>query len=377
MAKTYRVAVIGSTGKGGYGHGLDTAFQDVDRAKLVAVADDDPNGLAQAGKKLGVARLFGDYRAMLADVKPDIVCVGPRWITHRVEMVTAAAAAGCHIYCEKPFAADLVSADKMIAACNQANVKLGIAHQWRSIPPVQKAIKEVRAGKYGKLLRIRARPKDDARGGGEELLVHGTHLFDMMIAFAGQPRWVSGHVTVGNRDASRADRRQGSEPTGPIAGDSISAMFGFDNGVRGYFDSTANLSIRGKSNFDNLYGLYLECERAALQLRQPGDVYIYPAPAVLPDLEKLTWEKDWIQDWHFTPEHKPRPIRREWIRIGNKVLARDLIEAIEKDRDPLPSGRNAHSITELVQGVYASHFKNGQRLAIPMADRKHPLLAAK
>ncbi len=50
MKKTYTVAVIGSTGKGNYGHRLDTAFLNLDRAVIVAVADDDDAGLAQAGK---------------------------------------------------------------------------------------------------------------------------------------------------------------------------------------------------------------------------------------------------------------------------------------------------------------------------------------
>ena len=124
-----------------------------------------------------------------------------------------------------------------------------------------------------------------------------------------------------------------------------------------------------------LYGLQIECERSAIYLRQPGDAYVYPAPIVLPDLEDLTWEKQWIEDWHFTPEHKPRPIRREWLRLGNKHLANDLIDAVEEDREPLTSGRNALAVTEIVQGVYASHFAEGRRMSIPLVDRRHPLEA--
>ena len=373
MRKNYRVAVIGSTGKGNYGHGLDTAFVGVERAKLIAVADDNAVGLKQTGQRLQVDRLYADYRKMLEAERPDIVCVGPRWTTDRVAMVTLAAQHGCHIYCEKPFAATLDAVDAMVAACQQAKVKLSIAHQWRATPPVQIAIRDVREGKYGRLLRIRVRPKDDSRGGGEELLLHGTHLFDMMIGFADMPQWVSGHVSVDRRDATRGDRTTATEPIGPIAGDSISAMIGFDDGVRGFFDSTANLSPRGNKRFDNLYGLQVECERAAIYLRQPGDAYVYPAPIVLPDLEELTWEKQWIENWHFTPEHKPRPVRREWLRLGNNSLANDLIDAIEEDREPLTSGRNALAVTEIVQGVYASHLADGRRMSIPLADRQHPL----
>jgi predicted dehydrogenase len=382
LAKRYRVAVIGSTGKGDYGHGLDTAFQDVERAEIIAVADGNAIGLQRTAQRLKTDATFADYRKMLDHAKPDVVCVGPRWITDRAAMLQTVAKAGCHIYCEKPCLPDLVSADAVQTSLTTQRVKLAMAHQWRAMPPVQRAFTDIRSGKYGRLLRIRARPKDDARGGGEELLVHGTHWFDLMIALAGPPRWASGHIRFKGREATKADRREGSEPIGPICGDSVLAVFGFDDGVLGTFDSTANTapSSRRPSNndsrkpiWDNVYGVTLECEDAVLQLRQPGDVYVYPANGVLPDFEQLAWKKLWIEDWHFTPEHQPRPIRQEWLSFGNRTLANDLLDAIEKDREPLSPFRHAHLITEMVQGVYASHFADGRRLPIPLADRKHPL----
>ena len=68
MSKTYSAAVIGSTGKGGYGHRLDTAFA-IDGVELVAIADHDPEGLAEAGERLGISRRYRDYRQMLEDRK--------------------------------------------------------------------------------------------------------------------------------------------------------------------------------------------------------------------------------------------------------------------------------------------------------------------
>ena len=372
MSKTYSAAVIGSTGKGGYGHRLDTAF-DIDDVELVAIADHDPEGLADAGERLGVSQLYRDYRQMLETEKPDFVSIAPSWVTERVPMIEAAAAVGCHIYCEKPVAGSLAEVDAIVAACQSAKVKMAVAHQWRAMLPVQKIIKDVKVGKFGKLLRVRTRPKDDSRGGGEELLLHGTHLFDLMMAFAGEPRWASGHVTVDNRDATTEDTGQGNAPVGPIIGDSISAIFGFDNGVRGFFDSTAGLAIPGESNFDNLYGLSLECERASLELREPGDVYIYPVPRVLPDLRDLAWERVWMPEWHERPEHALDLLRKNWLSIGNKTLARDLIGAAEADREPLSSIRMVRFVNEMVQGVYSSHLLSGQRITIPLTERTHPL----
>ena len=373
MPKTYSAAIIGATGKGGYGHRLDTAFKGIDGVELVAVADHDPEGLAVAGERLGVSRRYRNYQQMLEAEKPDFVSIAPSWVTERVPMIEAAAAAGCHIYCEKPVAGSLTEVDAIFAACQSARVKMAVAHQWRAMRPIQKIIKDVKAGKFGKLLRVRTRPKDDSRGGGEELLLHGTHLFDLMMAFAGEPRWTSGHVTLDGRDATTDDTRQGTAPVGPIIGDSISAVFGFDNGVRGFFDSTADLAIPGESNFDNLYGLSLECERAALELREPGDVYIYPAPRVLPDLEDLAWERVWLPDWHGLPEHAPYLLRKNWLSIGNKTLAKDLIDATETDREPLSSIQAVRFVNEMVQGVYSSHLLAGRRIAIPLTDRVHPL----
>lgn len=377
--KRYRVAIIGATGTGDYGHGLDTAFRDVKAADICAVADADEKGRTQTGRKLGAAALYADYRQMLDEAKPDIVSIGPTWITDRAAMIRAAAERGCHIYTEKPLAHDLLSADAIRDECQAHKIKLALAHQWRAMPPVQKTLTDLRDGKYGRILRMRARPKDDARGGGEELLIHGTHWFDLMIAVAGPPRWVSGHVRVGDREATKADRREGSMPVGPVWGDSILAVFGFDHGAIGTFDSTAHTAPSSRKDkrpadppWDSVYGLTVECELATLQWRQPGDVYVYPAPGVLPDLEQLTWNRVWIEDWHFTKEHLPRNIRQEWLNIGNRTLALDLIDAVETNREPLSPLNHGMLITEMVQGTYASHFADGKRLTIPLTDRIHP-----
>jgi predicted dehydrogenase len=128
MNRKYRVGLIGSTQRGGYGHGIDsvwspTSAQSESVFAVVAIADDDPARLATTGKRLGVARLYASYREMLAREKLDIVGIGPRWVSDRVAMVTAAAEAGCHIFLEKPQAATLHDADAMAAACERARVK--------------------------------------------------------------------------------------------------------------------------------------------------------------------------------------------------------------------------------------------------------------
>ena len=64
MKMKYRAAVIGSTGRGGYGHGLDVACKDSKNVDIVALADGDPEGLRMAADRLGVEALYPDYRDM-------------------------------------------------------------------------------------------------------------------------------------------------------------------------------------------------------------------------------------------------------------------------------------------------------------------------
>src|SRR5688572_28784038 len=64
--KKLRVGIIGHTGRGDYGHGLDTMWMSLPETEIVGVADPDPNGLEGARKKLKGTRGFADYREMLS-----------------------------------------------------------------------------------------------------------------------------------------------------------------------------------------------------------------------------------------------------------------------------------------------------------------------
>jgi predicted dehydrogenase len=367
MNRTFKIGVIGATAQGDYGHGLDTAFGASERATILTVADDDPAGLKSAVDRLGVEHQYLSYERMLEEEDLDIVCIGPRWVTERVSMVQACAAAGCHIYCEKPLAGTLVDVDAICRAVEEANVKMALAHQFHGAATIVKTIKDLTDGVYGKLLRMYARPKDDPRGGGEELMVHGCHLFNLMIAFAGEPRWACAHMSVEGRDVETTDRREGTEPVGPIAGDSVTATFGFENGVRGFFDSTANIAPAEGS----LYGLRLECEHALLHIRSQAEVSIYPAPIVMPEKKELRWQRLIVPEWHMDSDGQPRDLKR-WLHDGNRALAEDLMDAIENEREPATSLKSAKVAMEMIQGVYTSHFA-GRRLKIPLEVREHPL----
>ncbi|MXY44783.1 MAG: Gfo/Idh/MocA family oxidoreductase, partial [Dehalococcoidia bacterium] len=176
----YRAGAIGRTGRGNWGHGLDTAFVGVAGVEFVAVADDDPDGLRDAGERTGAGSLYGDYREMLERERLDFVAVCPRWVGARTEMVIAAAEAGVRgIFCEKPFAATLAEADAMLEACERSGTRVAVAHR-RANPYEQRAKAMVEEGAIGELQSLRAMGKCDHRSGAEDLIVLGTHMMDSM-----------------------------------------------------------------------------------------------------------------------------------------------------------------------------------------------------
>src|SRR5262249_18850246 len=90
----YRVGVIGRTGRGDYGHDVDTVWLDVPNVEIVGVADESEEGRAKAKDRLKAPAAYADYREMLRKEKPDLVSVAPRWLDGHRDMALACAEAG-------------------------------------------------------------------------------------------------------------------------------------------------------------------------------------------------------------------------------------------------------------------------------------------
>ncbi|MFT5527613.1 MAG: putative dehydrogenase, partial [Pirellulaceae bacterium] len=130
-----RVGVIGHTGRGDFGHGLDTVWMKLSSTDIVAVADANEAGLAAAKKKLNTSKGFSDYREMLKAENLDVVAICPRHADQHHEMAMATIDAGVRgIYMEKPFVRTPGEADGIVDACKKHNVKLAIAHRNRYHP---------------------------------------------------------------------------------------------------------------------------------------------------------------------------------------------------------------------------------------------------
>lgn len=361
----YKAAVIGRTGRGDYGHGLDVAMLTHPKLQVVAVADDNPEGLAKAAKRLQVERAYTDYRAMLEKERPAFVSVCPRWLDPHREMVEACAEYGVRgIFCEKPLCPTLADADAMVSACQRSHVQLAIAFQTRFSPRYQRVQELLADGAIGQVLEIRSRGKEDRRGGGEDLMVLGSHTMDMIRGLLGDPSWCFARVTEGGKPVGKGQVREGAEGIGPLAGDRIDALYGFGSTAAVAHFATSRPEIPGSR-----FGIQVFGTKGVLSIGMG-----WLPPAFL--LEDPTWTGSRSSARPITSAglDQPEPITDTSLDAANRLIVADLVEAVEEDRSSKVNVLDARASLEMILAVYASHVA-GKPMHIPLADRQvHPLL---
>jgi hypothetical protein len=94
-------------------------------------------------------------------------------------------------------------------------------------------------------------------------------------------------------------------------------------------------------------------------------MYIHRHGLFIPD-GKVAWERVLLDEWEAIPEN-------ERTHHSNMQIARELIQAIEEDRDVIEasSGKDARAALEMVMAVHESQRLQG-RVAFPMANRENP-----
>ena len=358
----YRVGVIGHTGRGNFGHGIGDVWPAFPQTQVVAVADPDGEGRAKAQERTGAAQAYADYRELLDKEKPDIVSICPRHTDQRLAMVTAAAQAGCHMYLEKPFAANLQDADQMVEAIRKAGVKVQLAHQMRRSPFTLKALELIQAGEIGEIHEVRGRGKEDYRAGGEDLVVLGSHIFDMMRAVLGDPEWVFAHITSKGEELAFDHLDKPNEPIGPVAGRQMSAMFSFGQGRHGYFGSNQSSQTHPWRFGTHVFG-------AKGRIFLPNEIYGEGSEAYI--LRSAAWVPRRDLQWELIePQH--RSFGDEHHLTANALMVEDLLAAIETGREPACSERAGRWTVEMTQGMYTSQIER-KVVDFPLPDRVHPL----
>jgi predicted dehydrogenase len=360
----WRAAVIGHTGNGDYGHGLDTIFAGHTQIEVVAVADENEAGRAKAQQRCNAKKAYDDFRKMLDMEKPSLVSVAPRTTGERREMLLAALGAGAHVVSEKPFVRTPADGDQVLKLAADKKLKTAVTHQMRVAPSVVHLKKRIADGLIGDLLEMHAFGKQDPRAGGEDMVVLGTHLFDLMRLFAGDPQWCSAAVWEKGREATAADARQPGEDIGPVLGDEISAQFAFPAGVTATFTSRARMRA-----MTGHWGIEFVGSKGAARILSD----IWPRVFVR---SVGKWEDAGRSDlWRpldddpalkLSPDARTSAAQNARIRDG-------WLRAIEQGGDPPCSGRDGAWAVEMVHAVWRAAL-SGSRITFPLRDRSHALL---
>ncbi len=153
MTKT-GFGVIGTGIVGGAWHAH--VYHNLPAAELVAVCDLDAGRAREIAERYSVPHVFTDYRDLLARDDIAAVSIATPDFAHR-EIAVAAAQAGKHILVEKPLATTVEDAEAILAAVDEAGVKLMVDFHNRVSSPFVQARQSVLDGELGELQYIYAR----------------------------------------------------------------------------------------------------------------------------------------------------------------------------------------------------------------------------
>jgi len=340
---------IGLVGCGDIAPAHAKALAEADSARLVACMD------VVASSAKGLADQYGvphttDLAELLALPDVDAVTVATPAFTH-ADVVEQAAKAGKAVLCEKPLAADLPDADRIIAACRTAGVALATCFPRRNLGAAKWTRDLIQSGALGDVIAIRLRNleekadcywtggysgrtttdwrKSRAQSGGGVIITNLSHHLDLARVMTGlevvsvyaQTGTFVTHVEV--EDVGVACLRYENGAIGTLEG--ASCFYGGtpEPGI-------VVLATKGQSRF----GLW----------RGACDVYLTEEAAGLPAREWTTREfEDSIQ-----------------VEVYD-----DFAAAVREGRPPSSTGEDGRKALETVVAIYRS-ARTGQPVSLPL-----------
>ncbi len=383
----YRAGLIGC---GGVSRSHSKGLQAARNVELVALADVYEPNLQTASEAYGVDCLYTDFREMIERERLDIVDVCTQAPQHAPVVVAAAEMGVKGILCEKPVALTLAEADRMIEVCERTGARLAINHQTRMIPSTFTAERLVKESAVGELRAARMLDKG-GRPAGNSLMELLTHVFDLLRIYAGDPAWVSAHLTVSETGPGQPNAPQRlatlqdvvysqtawpqDRDCGLVLGDRCSATFGFGPRDGWHQGLTATL----ESYFQPIRSAATgEGWQPNIELLGTDGVLFLGGTSSHVDVfvHRGVWAPPGRLERIDTP---PRPIAPgPYAERGAEAphhtgMVEELMAAIEERRQHRSSGYEGRWALEMIMGIYESHRRGGARVELPLANRDHPL----
>ena len=323
------VCVIGC-GRAGMIHARSYAGR-VIGARLAALCDPVAEAREAAGAELGVSRLYANWQDVMADPDIDaVVVVTPTRFHH--DVVLAAAAAGKHVFCEKPMASSEAECDEMIAACEKAGVKLQIGFMRRFDESYVHAKERIDAGDIGEVVLVRSttrgpsHPKPwmyDIWSNYGPIGEVSSHDFDLLRWFTGSE--VESIFTVGGNYRSPEVKEEY-----PDFYDTFTASLTFENGMLGGIDGAQYVQYGYDSRME-----VLGTHGSVMVGQQPKETYVVATA-----------------DGRVT-----RPMNHSWTYLYREAYvaeAQAFVDAIARNETPRVTGHDGKMAVRLVNAGLAS-----------------------
>ncbi|WP_017730472.1 Gfo/Idh/MocA family protein [Nafulsella turpanensis] len=315
------------------------SIQELESSELLAVCSRSPERAAEAEDRFGV-KAYSDMEEMLNRPDIEVVAICTESGYH-LEPALAAARAGKHVLIEKPIEVTLERTDEIIAACRSAGVKLGVIFQNRFTPGYLRLREAVQKDLLGRLIMGNAyikwfrhpeyysssQWKGTIKGdGGAALINQGIHTIDLLLDIMPEVESVYGQVKTVLHD---------------IEGEDLGlAMLNFIGGAMGTIEGGTSL-YPGYPERLEVYG-----EKGSVIL-EGGEIkqWNIQGEEELPKKEKAA-EKSGSAD--------PMAISHQL----HLAQIKDMVEAVQENREPLVNGETARKSLALILAVYQSSKEN-------------------
>lgn len=352
--KTIRIGLVGTQFVSSIHH---EALRMIPGIEVMAVASATTAHAKQFAERHGIRHWFTDFRKMYEMPEVDMVVLGLPNDLH-CEAVVSAAAAAKHVVCEKPLCLNLAEADRMIAACRQARVKLMYAEELCFTPKYVRLKQLVDEGALGKIHLAKQAEKHDGphsswfwdvqRSGGGVTMDMGCHAIEFFRWLLGGPQGRKAQVrsvyadmgTYTHQDKTRGD-------------DSSTLIFKMDGDVT----AIAEESWAKPGGMDDRAEVYGSEGVAYADLLRGNAIQTYSQRGYGYAVEKAGATKG----WSYT-------IYEEAWNYGFPQEMAHFVECVRDNRTPLCTGEDGRAVLEAVFAAYAS-AREGRRIELPYSTQ--------
>jgi predicted dehydrogenase len=349
VAERLRFGIIGT---GGIARTHAVALQALcEDAEISACCDVQPGRAAAFAEQFGVSRWFDSATEMLDSGAVDIVCVCTPHPQH-AEPLVQAAQRGIHGVVEKPLAATLADADRVLEAAAKHGTLLSTVSQRRWYPAAQQVRKAVDSGAMGERLvlgetycemwRSEAYYRMDAwRGrwdteGGGVLMNQAPHNIDFLLWYMGPAEEIFGYWANINHPFVEIE-------------DNAVAVIRFRSGALGILKGTVSMQPERRIHGVTLVGgaggaASLDCWQVPPEQRRvttgpsdvgTNDVWTLPAGSPVTREQAIDYGSGELPNFHA-------------------YQLRDVIGAVREKRQPAVTGIDGRRVVAIIQGVYES-----------------------